>query len=338
MRTETFEYDLPARLIAQEPRPRGESRLMVLHRTTGETELRRFDELPGFVQPGDVMVVNDTRVIARRLAARSERDRDVEVLLLRRTAPDVWECLAKPSRQLRPGSTCRLDLGEAGWVTVDIIGRTPEGGRALRFSEPHVADLAGVAGEAPLPPYIHSRLNDEERYQTVYASAPGSAAAPTAGLHFTAETLSRCTDAGAKVARVTLHVGVDTFRPVRADEVDDHVMHGEDYCVPGDSAGIINGATGRCVAVGTTVVRALESAADESGAVREGPGRTQMFIRPGYRFRTVDALLTNFHLPRSTLLMMVCSLAGAEPVLAAYRRAVAEEFRFYSFGDAMLIL
>jgi S-adenosylmethionine:tRNA ribosyltransferase-isomerase len=338
MRTDLFEYDLPERLIAQEPRPRGESRLMVLHRSTGETELRRFDELPEFVRRNDVMVLNDTRVIARRLRARSERDTDVEALLLRRTAPDVWECLAKPSRRVRPGSKCRLDLGAGGWITVDVIDRTAEGGRALRFAEPRLADLAGEAGEAPLPPYIHSRLNDEERYQTVYAAAPGSAAAPTAGLHFTPETIARCRAAGAHVAPITLHVGVDTFRPVRADDIDDHVMHGEDYCIPAASAGIINSAVGRCIAVGTTVVRALESAADDQGAVQEGPGRTQMFIRPGYRFKTVDALLTNFHLPRSTLLMMVCSLAGSEAMMAAYRRAVAEEFRFYSFGDAMLIV
>jgi S-adenosylmethionine:tRNA ribosyltransferase-isomerase len=223
-------------------------------------------------------------------------------------------------------------------VTVDIIDRTPEGGRALRFAEPRLADLAGEAGDVPLPPYIHSRLDDEERYQTVYAAAPGSAAAPTAGLHFTPETIDRCRAAGAQVAPITLHVGVDTFRPVRADEVDDHVMHGEDYCISAASAGIINSAVGRCIAIGTTVVRALESATDDQGIIREGPGRTQMFIRPGYTFGAVDALLTNFHLPRSTLLMMVCSLAGTEAMLAAYRRAVAEEFRFYSFGDAMLIV
>jgi S-adenosylmethionine:tRNA ribosyltransferase-isomerase len=332
-----FDYHLPESAIAQAPvDPRDASRLLVLHRADGRLEHRVFRDIIEYVSPDDTLVVNDTRVIPARVWAVKETGGRVEVLLLARRAPGVWEAAVRPGRRVPPGTW--LMVGNEG-LRLEVLERTPTGGRVLRAvgaSDPDAALLA--AGEIPLPPYIHGRLEDSERYQTLYARHAGSAAAPTAGLHFTEGLLKQITARGTRLARVTLHIGLDTFRPVREEEIERHQMHAEEYTVAPEAAEVINATRGRVIAVGTTTTRVLESVADEEGRVRPGSGVTRLYIRPGYRFRVVDAMVTNFHLPRSTLLIMVSAFAGRELVLRAYREAQASGYRFLSFGDAMLIV
>lgn len=338
-----FDYDLPPELIAQEPLPgRAEARMMVLDRATGDITHERFRDLPRHLRPGDCLVLNDTRVIPARLIGRREGGGRAEALLLREVEAGMWEALVRPGARLRSGA--RITFGE-GELAATIVGTAPGGLRTLRLE--HQGDLDGLLdrlGQTPLPPYIkrpEPRAEDRERYQTVYARRPGAAAAPTAGLHFDEAALDAVSQAGAARAFITLHVGLGTFQPVTARNVEAHRMHAEWHEISAETAQAINAARdagGRVLAVGTTCVRALESRAAEDGAVAPGAGMTDLFIYPGYRFRVVDALLTNFHLPRSTLLMMVAAFAGREEVLAAYRAAIAARYRFYSYGDCMLIV
>lgn len=350
MNTELFDYVLPPELIAQAPGPRGTARMLVLHSSTGKIEHRQVADLPEFLAPGDLIVLNDTRVSARRLSARRDHGGAAEVLLLRRVSARRWEALVRPGKALTPGKSLHLMADDASPpLTVQVVGVTPDGGRILEFPEDVAEDALSQWGVAPLPPYIKSQLprNEEARYQTVYAVANGSAAAPTAGLHLTEEMLSQIARRGVLRADLTLHVGIDTFRPVRTDQIEDHTMHGEIVRLDADNAERINGAPGRVLAIGTTSARALEAA---GGAAREAEmepgvpkvlpfcGETRLFITPGYRFRVVDSLFTNFHLPKSTLLMLISALAGRESILRAYQEAIRNRYRFYSFGDAMLIL
>ena len=337
MRLSDFDYDLPPERIAQHPvSPRDASRLLVLHRSDGRIELRRFRDLPGYLSPGDVLVLNNSRVLPARLHGRKPTGGAVEILFLQRQSPGVWEALCSPGRRLPPGSV--VLIGEPS-VRLEIGDRTEFGGRVVRFP-PNLSDvdLLERYGTMPLPPYIRAELEDPERYQTVYSRETGSAAAPTAGLHFTPEMMARLREEGIGIAEVTLHVGLDTFRPIHADNLEEHVMHAEVCEVTPEAAAAINLRRGRIVAVGTTSVRTLESMADEGGRVRAGREETRLFITPGYRFRATDALLTNFHLPKSTLLVLISAFAGRERILKAYREAIEQEYRFYSFGDAMLIL
>ncbi len=339
MLTRDFDYDLPPASIAQEPAPRGESRLLVLDRQ-GSDRHARVRDLPRLLRPGDLLVLNDTRVIPARLHGRSAGGGKMEILLLERLADREWEALVKPGRRARTGSLIRIEEGLAAEV-VDKREDGPSHRYRLRFSEPIEPHLDRL-GHIPLPPYIHrpDTPEDRERYQTVFARRPGAVAAPTAGLHFTAELLREIEAAGVETARLTLHVGLGTFKPVAAERVEEHRMESERYEIGEEAAGAVRRARTagrRIVAVGTTVVRTLESAAKAGdGEVRAGSGATELFITPGFRFRAVDALLTNFHLPCSTLLMLVSALAGRERVLAAYAEAVREGYRFYSYGDAML--
>jgi S-adenosylmethionine:tRNA ribosyltransferase-isomerase len=327
--TSDFDYDLPAESIAQEAAPRGESRLLVLDRT-GPDRHARVRDLPRLLRPGDLLVLNDTRVIPARLFGRSVGGGRMEVLLVERTGEDEWDALVKPGKRARPGA--RIDFEED--LTAEVTGKSEDRYR-LRFSEPIEPHLERL-GHIPLPPYIHrpDTSEDRERYQTVYAKTPGAIAAPTAGLHFTEDLLREIEEAGVGIARVTLHVGIGTFKPVSVERVEDHRMDRERYEITEEAAEAIRRAD-RVVAVGTTVVRTLESAAMGNGEVRVGSGSTELFITPGFRFQVVDALLTNFHLPKSTLLMLVSAFAGRERVLAAYEEAVREGYRFYSYGDAM---
>ncbi|MBC7288658.1 MAG: tRNA preQ1(34) S-adenosylmethionine ribosyltransferase-isomerase QueA [Armatimonadetes bacterium] len=341
MRVDIFEYDLPEELIAQEPLPeRSASRMMVLRRAEAKWEHRWFRELPTFLRPGDLLVLNDTRVIPARLIGRRPSGGRVEILLLRPLSDTRWEALGRPGRGLQPGQ--RLVFGDT--LSGVIVASRPEGVKEIEFQcEGSVLKAIEEIGLPPLPPYIKRpvRPEDSERYQTIYARKPGAVAAPTAGLHFDAETLRKVQDVGAEVAYVTLHVGLGTFRPVNVENVEEHQMHPEWYAVPDETAQAVATARkrgGRIIAVGTTVVRTLETAAREDGTIAAGEGETSLFIYPGYRFKVVDAMLTNFHLPRSTLLMMVCAFAGRDLVLSAYREAVRERYRFYSYGDCMLIL
>ncbi len=338
MRTADFDYHLPEELIAQTPQPRGESRLLVLERNSGRIEHRHFADFPSFLQPGDTLVLNDTRVIARRLAALRENGLLAEALVLRPVNDLDCEALVRPGRSIRPGARLRLIIAPGEYMEAQVVSTTEEGGRRLRFASVQERDRLFRSGSAPLPPYIKQRLEDEERYQTVFAEVPGSAAAPTAGLHFTPEMLAGMKYSGIRLARVTLHVGLDTFRPVKTEEIEEHLMHGEHYRVCERDAEIINSSPGRIVAVGTTSVRVLESAGAESGHIVAGEGETRLFIYPGYRFNVVKGLLTNFHLPKSTLLMLVSAFAGRENALNAYQEAVRERYRFFSFGDAMLVI
>ena len=346
MRTSDFDYDLPSHLIAQTPvEPRDSSRLLVLDRATGSIEHRRFTEIPECLRAGDLMVFNRSRVIPARLRGRRTcTGGRVELLLLRRQSPGVWEALGRPGRRLQPGVRVLID-GQGGDVglEVEVLESRPQGTKLVRLSSEQGIDQLG---ETPLPPYIHQQPEDPERYQTVYAADPGSVAAPTAGLHFTDSLLEQLGQMGVEQAFVTLHVGLDTFRPVQGEDPTQHHIHTEYYEVSEEAAGSINRARRegrRIVAVGTTSVRVLEQAAlrmEESGqgelaAVQDN---AELFILPGHRFRMVDAMVTNLHLPRSTLLMLVSAFAGREPVLRAYREAIREEYRFYSFGDAMLIV
>ena len=329
MLTSDFDYDLPAASIAQEAAPRGESRLLVLDRT-GPDRHARVRDLPRLLRPGDLLVLNDTRVIPARLFGRSAGGGRMEVLLVERLGEREWEALVKPGKRARPGA--RIDFDEG--LTAEVAGKGEDRYR-LRFSDPVEPHLERL-GHIPLPPYIHrpDTSEDRERYQTVYAKTPGAIAAPTAGLHFTEDLLREIEEAGVGIARVTLHVGIGTFKPVSAERIEEHRMDRERYEIGEEAAEAIRRAE-RIVAVGTTVVRTLESAAIETGEVRAGSGSTELFITPGFRFQAVDALLTNFHLPRSTLLMLVSAFAGRERVLAAYEEAVREGYRFYSYGDAM---
>lgn len=338
MLTSDFDYELPPESIAQEPAPRGESRLLVLDRTGPERHARVRD-LPRLLRPGDLLVVNDTRVIPARLFGRRVPGGGrLELLLLERVGEREWDALAKPGRRAQPGTVLEFETG----LRAEVTAKEEDGRHRLLFSEPVEGHLDRL-GHVPLPPYIHRSDTDEdrERYQTVFADRPGAVAAPTAGLHFTAGLLREIAAAGVEIARVTLHVGIGTFKPVSAERIEEHRMDRERYEVSPEAAEAVRRARAegrRVVAVGTTVVRTLESAAQAGeGEVRAGEGSTELFITPGFRFQVVDALLTNFHLPRSTLLMLVSAFAGRERVLAAYGEAVREGYRFYSYGDAMLV-
>ncbi len=350
MKTADFDYHLPSELIAQTPlEPRDAARLMVVHRDTGRIEHRRFRDIGEYLRPGDVLVGNESRVLHARLFGRKvDTGGQVELLLLRPHDDVTWEALVRPGRRLREGT--RLAFGDAETcVEAEVIARTTGGGRVVRFARP-VLPLLEALGQVPLPPYIHAPLADPSRYQTVYAHTPGSVAAPTAGLHFTPELLLALRERGIQFERVTLHISLDTFRPVREEHVEDHAMYTEWCELPPDVARRLNRARmegRRIIAVGTTSVRALETAAqavcgpDGSGggpAVAAFQGLTDLFIYPGYRFRAVDALITNFHLPRSTLLLLVSAFAGRELILRSYQEAIRAGYRFYSFGDAQLLL
>lgn len=336
-----FYYELPRELIAQDPlEDRSGSRLLVLNRSTGETEHHIFREIREYLRPGDCLVVNDTKVIpARLIGSREGTGAKIEVLLLKRRADDVWETLVKPGKKARPG--VRLCFGD-GLLRGEVLEVVEDGNRLIRFTyEGIFEEILDRLGQMPLPPYITHQLKDRNRYQTVYAKHDGSAAAPTAGLHFTPELLDEIRKKGVQIAHVTLHVGLGTFRPVKVEAIEDHHMHSEFYVVEEEQARIINetrAGGGRIIAVGTTSCRTLESAADEYGVLRAGSGWTDIFIYPGYEFRLTDCLITNFHLPESTLLMLVSALAGRERILKAYEAAVKERYRFFSFGDAMFII
>ena len=335
-----FDYDLPKELIAQDPlADRSSSRLMVLDKETGAVEHHVFREITQYLNPGDCLVINDTKVIpARLIGTREGHTGECEVLLLKRLSDTDWEALVRPGKKLREGA--RLTFGE-GQLKAEVREVKPDGNRVVRFFFDGIwEEMLDALGQMPLPPYITHRLQDKNRYQTVYAKHEGSAAAPTAGLHFTEELLAEIAAKSVIITRVTLHVGLGTFRPVKEEEVTDHVMHTEWYQVTEEAAAAINAAKAagrRVICVGTTSCRTVESAADEAGTVHPGSGETSIFIYPGYRFKVLDALITNFHLPQSTLIMLVSALAGREHVLAAYREAVKERYRFFSFGDAMLI-
>ena len=339
MKTSDFLYDLPEELIAQTPLPqRDASRLLVLDRTSGEIEHRRFHDLPEYLLPGDCLILNDSRVIPARLFGVRPSGGAVEVVLLRELDGGRWECLSRPGRKMREGTEVSFGDGELTAVVERVL---PDGNRVLRFRyEGIFLEHLERLGRMPLPPYIKVQLEDPERYQTVYAREPGSAAAPTAGLHFTKELLSGIGEKGVDVRFVTLHVGLGTFRPVKAENVEEHEMHSEFCTVPEDTAAAIRAARargGRVIAVGTTSCRTLESFARPDGTVDAGSRWTTLFIYPGYQFRCVDALVTNFHLPGSTLVMLVSALAGRENILHAYSVAVENRYRFFSFGDAMFI-
>lgn len=335
-----FYFDLPRELIAQDPlEDRSSSRLLLLDKTTGQVQHEIFRNITDYLRPGDCLVLNNTKVIpARLLGEREGTGAHVEVLLLKRREGDVWETLVKPGKKCRPGT--RLVFG-GGLLGAEVLETVEEGNRLIRFTYEGIwEEVLDRLGEMPLPPYITHKLQDKNRYQTVYARYEGSAAAPTAGLHFTEELLDRIEETGVKIVYVTLHVGLGTFRPVKEENVLEHHMHSEYYQVSEEAAAQINAvkaAGGRVICVGTTSCRTLESAADESGRVRPGCGNTEIFIYPGYRFKVLDCLITNFHLPESTLVMLVSALAGREQVLAAYGEAIREKYRFFSFGDAMFI-
>ncbi|MCR5354468.1 MAG: tRNA preQ1(34) S-adenosylmethionine ribosyltransferase-isomerase QueA [Lachnospiraceae bacterium] len=341
MDVKDFYYDLPEELIAQDPlEKRSNSRLMVLDKKSGDVYHRHFYDIKEYLKPGDCLVVNNTKVIPARLyGSRENTGGKVEILLLKRVRDDVWETLVKPGKKARVGD--RIEFGE-GLLKAEIIDVVEEGNRLVRFEyEGIFEEILDQLGQMPLPPYITHELKDKDRYQTVYAKYDGSAAAPTAGLHFTKELLQEIKDMGVNVAEVTLHVGLGTFRPVKVENVLDHHMHSEFYMVSKEAADMINATKdngGRVISVGTTSTRTLESAADENGRLTEKSGWTEIFIYPGYKFKVIDALITNFHLPESTLVMLVSALAGREHVLAAYAKAVEEKYRFFSFGDAMLIM
>ncbi len=340
MKTSDFYYELPQELIAQDPlEDRSSSRLLVLDKATGKTEHHIFREIVDFLNPGDCLVVNNTKVIPARLMGTKEgTGAGIEVLLLKRRDGNVWETLVKPGKKARPGA--RICFGE-GLLTGEVLEIAEEGNRLIRFTCQGVfEEVLDKLGQMPLPPYITHQLKDKNRYQTVYARHEGSAAAPTAGLHFTPELLRRIEEKGVRLAHVTLHVGLGTFRPVKVENVAEHHMHSEFYMVEEEQARLINetkAAGGRIVCVGTTSCRTLEAAAGEDHILKAGSGWTDIFIYPGYSFRLTDALITNFHLPESTLLMLVSALAGRERILNAYREAVEERYRFFSFGDCMLI-
>ncbi|HHV27772.1 tRNA preQ1(34) S-adenosylmethionine ribosyltransferase-isomerase QueA [Anaerosalibacter bizertensis] len=340
MKKEDFYYELPEELIAQHPlKNREKSRLMVLDRETGETKDRHFEDILEYLNPGDCMVLNDTRVIPARLfGSREGKKESIEFLLLKRIEDDKWETLVRPGKKARPGH--KIVFGE-GKLQGEILSIEEDGTRIIDFSYKGIfEEILDELGEMPLPPYIQEKLEDKERYQTVYSKNKGSAAAPTAGLHFTKELLGEIKNRGVNIVYITLHVGLGTFRPVKVENIEEHHMHEEYFEVSKEAANIINRTkenSGKVVAVGTTSTRTLESIANDDGKVIEGKGWTNIFIYPGYRFKVVDSLITNFHLPESTLIMLVSALAGRENTLNAYNRAVEKKYRFFSFGDAMLI-
>lgn len=340
LRKSDFYFDLPQELIAQDPlADRASSRLLVLDKETGAVEHHIFKEITAYLEPGDCLVLNNTKVIpARLLGAKQDTGAAVEVLLLKRREKDVWETLVKPGKKCKPGT--RLVFGD-GILLAEVLETVEEGNRLIRFFyEGIFEEILDQLGEMPLPPYITHKLADKNRYQTVYAKYEGSAAAPTAGLHFTEALLAEIAEKGVQIAYVTLHVGLGTFRPVKADNILEHHMHSEFYQVTDEAAEKINRAKQsghRVICVGTTSCRTVESAADADGLVQPGCDNTEIFIYPGYRFRVLDALITNFHLPESTLVMLVSAIAGREQVLAAYEEAIRERYRFFSFGDAMFI-
>ena len=340
MKTSDFYYDLPKELIAQDPlEDRSASRLMHLNKETGEYEHGHFRDILKYLKPGDCLVINDTKVIPARLyGSKVGTDAAIEILLLKRRENDIWETLVKPGKKCKVGTV--ISFGD-GILTGEVVDIVDEGNRLIQFHYDGIfEEILDQLGEMPLPPYITHKLQDKNRYQTVYAKHEGSAAAPTAGLHFTKELLQQVQDAGVKISHVTLHVGLGTFRPVKVEDVTQHHMHSEFYVVEEDQAKLINdtkAAGGRVIAVGTTSCRTLESATGEDGILKAGSGWTEIFIYPGYRFKMIDGLITNFHLPESTLVMLVSALAGKEHIMAAYEEAVREKYRFFSFGDAMFI-
>ena len=340
MNVKDFYFDLPQELIAQDPlEDRASSRLLVLDRETGEVTHRKFRDILGYLNPGDCLVINDTKVIpARLIGSREGTNAKIEVLLLKRRENDIWETLVKPGKKAKPGTVIHFGDGLLKGTVIDVV---EEGNSLIQFSYDGIfEEILDRLGQMPLPPYITHQLQDKNRYQTVYAKHEGSAAAPTAGLHFTKELLQEIEDKGVKLAHVTLHVGLGTFRPVKVENVLDHHMHSEFYMVEESEAEKINQTKrdgGRVICVGTTSCRTIESASDENGILKAGSGWTDIFIYPGYQFKILDCLITNFHLPESTLVMLVSALAGREHVLAAYEEAVKERYRFFSFGDAMFI-
>lgn len=340
MKTSDFYFDLPQELIAQDPlEDRSSSRLLVLDRKSGEIRHEIFKDIVHYLNPGDCLVVNDTKVIPARLFGNKVgTDAKIEVLLLKRKENNIWETLVKPGKKAKPGT--KISFGE-GLLMGEVIDVVEEGNRLIQFSYEGVfEEILDQLGQMPLPPYITHELKDKNRYQTVYAKNDGSAAAPTAGLHFTPELLEEIQKKGIQIAHVTLHVGLGTFRPVKVEDVTEHHMHSEFYVVEEDQAHIINETKkngGKVISVGTTSCRTLESATDENGVLKAGSGWTEIFIYPGYQFKMIDHLITNFHLPESTLLMLVSALAGKENIMNAYETAVKERYRFFSFGDAMFI-
>lgn len=340
MNVKDFYYDLPEELIAQDPlEDRSSSRLLVLNKETGEVEHKIFKDILSYLKKGDCLVINDTKVLPARLIGSKEgTDARIELLLLKRRENDIWETLVKPGKKAKPGTVISFGDGLLKGTILDVV---EEGNRLIQFSYQGIfEEILDQLGQMPLPPYITHQLQDKNRYQTVYAKHEGSAAAPTAGLHFTKELLAEIEEMGVKVAHVTLHVGLGTFRPVKVENVLDHHMHSEFYIVEEEAAEIINQTKadgGRVICVGTTSCRTLESAAAEDGTLKAGSGWTDIFIYPGYRFKILDCLITNFHLPESTLVMLVSALAGREHVLSAYEKAIEERYRFFSFGDAMFI-
>ncbi|MBQ1351547.1 MAG: tRNA preQ1(34) S-adenosylmethionine ribosyltransferase-isomerase QueA [Oscillospiraceae bacterium] len=341
MKTKDFYYELPQELIAQTPIPqRDSSRLMYLQKQTGTWSHLHFYDLPSLLQPGDCLVLNDSKVLpARLLGYRMPSGGAVELVLLKDKGDDIWECLARPGRRLQPGA--KVQFGN-GLLRGEIVEKSEGGTRLVRFSyEGIFLELLEQLGKMPLPPYITTELKDGNRYQTVYSKELGSAAAPTAGLHFTEELLKKLEQMGVSLAYITLHVGLGTFRPVKADKIEDHEMHAEFCRIPKETADCINETKkrgGRVICVGTTSCRTLESFSKADGTVEETAGWTDIFIYPGYRFKVLDGLITNFHLPESTLLMLVSAVAGREQIMNAYAEAVKEKYRFFSFGDAMILL
>ena len=340
MKTSDFYYDLPEELIAQDPlEDRSASRLMHLDRETGEVSHGHFRDILTYLKPGDCLVINDTKVIPARLYGHKEgTDALIEILLLKRRENDIWETLVRPGKKCRPGAVINFGDGILKGRVLEVVD---DGNRLIQFEyEGIFEEILDRLGEMPLPPYITHKLKDKNRYQTVYAKHEGSAAAPTAGLHFTEELLREVQERGVNIAHVTLHVGLGTFRPVKVEDVTQHHMHSEFYVIEESQAELINAARkngGRIIAVGTTSCRTLESAAEENGTLKAGSGWTDIFIYPGYRFKIMDGLITNFHLPESTLIMLVSAFAGKEHVLKAYEEAVKERYRFFSFGDATFI-
>ena len=341
MKTSDFYYDLPQELIAQTPmEPRDMSRLMVIDKNTGEVEHKIFKDLIDYLRPGDCLILNDTRVIPARIyGVKKETGAVVEFLLLKQSENNVWECLCKPGKRAKIGT--EFVFGD-GIVECEVVDITDDGNRKVQFKcdSKEIYTILDKIGKMPLPPYITEELQNGELYQTVYSKELGSAAAPTAGLHFTEEMLKRIEDKGIKIGYVTLHVGLGTFRPVKVDDVKNHKMHSEHYHISKETADLINDTKkngGRVIAVGTTSTRTLESVADDNGVIHPGCGNTEIFIYPGYKFKAIDCLITNFHLPESTLLMLVSALAGKDQIMAAYEEAVKERYRFFSFGDAMFI-
>lgn len=340
MKVNDFYFDLPEELIAQYPlEKRDSSRLMVVHRKNEEIEHKHFSDIIDYLRKGDTLVLNNTRVLpARLIGEKSETGGKIEFLLLKRIEGDKWECLAKPGKRARIGAEFTFGDGKLKAVVVDIL---EEGNRIIEFKYDGIFEqVLDELGQMPLPPYIHEKLEDKERYQTVYSKEKGSAAAPTAGLHFTTELLEKIKEKGVNIAYVTLHVGLGTFRPVKVEDVNNHIMHSEYYHLSKEDADLINRTKeqgGRVISVGTTSTRTLETIGDENGRVREASGWTSIFIYPGYKFKIVDALITNFHLPESTLIMLVSALASKDLIMGAYNKAVEEKYRFFSFGDSMFI-